>query len=461
MVSFFRHHVPAATLFQLILEGGLFFLAVIVAATIHQSGPLLQESAVPQAFAFAGLMVSINGALGLYARSKTLATSRLVARMVMAVLVGIPIAYLVFNLVPYGTRLQEALGYTIVLTLLGVVIARIALIAGVNSNLFSYRLLVVGTGAEALAIENALARAPGIAMEVVGFYPLGNSNEAAAVSPRRILSKDIALEEFVERLKVDEVVVAVREQRGGVLPLDQLLGCRLSGVRFTNVAGFIERVGGEVPIDSLKASWLIYGDGFRTGRVSNLVKRIFDILMATLLLAVTLPIMLLAALAIAFEGRGPIIFRQERVGQAGRTFTLLKFRSMCPDAEKDGTPRWASTNDPRVTAVGRFLRRSRIDELPQVFNVLRGHMSFVGPRPERPGFVAQLTEQVPFYAARHCVKPGITGWAQVRYAYGASVEDSMKKLQFDLYYVKNHSLFLDVVILIETVRVVLLGKGAR
>jgi sugar transferase (PEP-CTERM system associated) len=220
-------------------------------------------------------------------------------------------------------------------------------------------------------------------------------------------------------------------------------------------------VTGEVPVESLKASWLVFGDGFRQSLQRRIVKRAFDMSAALWLLVVTLPVILLAGIAIFLESGRPIFFRQERVGLGGRSFNVLKFRSMRTDAEKDGIPKWAQSGDPRVTKVGKFIRRTRIDELPQIFNVLKGEMSFVGPRPERPYFVAQLSEQIPFFGARHTVKPGLTGWAQVRYSYGASVEDAKRKLQFDLYYVKNHTLWLDLVILIRTVRVVLLGEGAR
>jgi len=253
----------------------------------------------------------------------------------------------------------------------------------------------------------------------------------------------------------------VREQRGGVLPLEQLLSCRVSGVRVSDLAGFFERIRGEVPVESLKASWLIYGDGFRQSAWRILAKRTFDLLAALFLLVLTAPIMLLAALAIVLESGFPIIYRQERVGARGERFMLLKFRSMVSDAEPDGEAKWAAVNDARVTRVGRILRRMRIDELPQLANVLRGEMSFVGPRPERPCFVAELTNKVPFYGVRHSVKPGITGWAQVRCAYGASIEDAARKLQFDLFYVKNHTFFLDLLILLETVRVVVFAEGSR
>jgi len=283
----------------------------------------------------------------------------------------------------------------------------------------------------------------------------------ALVSRRQVIARSGPLEATVKQLGVHEIIVAVREQRGGVLPLRSLLECRLNGVQVTDLARFFERVHGRVPIESLKVSWLIYGDGYRQGWLRSFIKRAFDVGVALVLLVFTLPIMAVIATLIVIESKGSVIYRQDRVGYRGKRFTLLKFRSMELDAEKDGKASWATVNDARVTRIGRLMRRTRIDELPQLINVLRGEMSFVGPRPERPEFVAMLTEQIPFYAVRHSVKPGITGWAQVRYSYGATVEQAVKKLEYDLYYVKNHTLLLDMLILIDTVRVVMLGEGAR
>jgi len=218
---------------------------------------------------------------------------------------------------------------------------------------------------------------------------------------------------------------------------------------------------GQIRIDQLHAGWLIFGNGFDRSVFRDVAKRLFDIVCSFVLLAMAAPILLVTALCIKLESKGPVLYRQERVGQDGRTFSVLKFRSMRVDAEKNGAPQWAIARDNRVTRVGSLIRRYRIDEFPQLLNVLKGEMSLVGPRPERPFFVEQLIAEIPFYAVRHSVKPGVTGWAQVRYQYGASVEDSLQKLQYDLYYVKNHSLFLDIVVLFETVGVVLSGKGAR
>jgi sugar transferase (PEP-CTERM system associated) len=296
---------------------------------------------------------------------------------------------------------------------------------------------------------------------VVGFYAPNAEAALADGLPGRVFEHSSSLYDVVAANDVSEVIVAVREQRGGALPMDELLACRIRGVPVLDLAAFGERARGEVPTESLKASWLIYGSGFVQGPVRTAVKRLFDVLSSSVLLLAASPVMLITALAIWIEGGGPIIYRQERVGLGGRVIVVPKFRSMRNDAEKDGVARWATKNDTRVTRVGSFIRRTRIDELPQLFSVLSGEMSLVGPRPERPSFVAELRKEIPFYDVRHSVKPGVTGWAQVRYSYGASVEDARRKHQFDLYYVKNHSLFLDLLVLIETVSVVLFREGGQ
>jgi sugar transferase (PEP-CTERM system associated) len=281
------------------------------------------------------------------------------------------------------------------------------------------------------------------------------------VPSEQLLTAGKSLTDTARGLKVDEIVVALSERRGGAMPLRELLDCKLHGIKVLDLASHFEQTLGQIRLDALRAGWLIFGDGFRQGAFRTAIKRLFDITFALILLTLALPVMLLTAIAIMLESGLPIFYRQERVGKNGRLFDVIKFRSMRTDAEKDGKPRWASGNDSRVTRVGRFIRKTRIDELPQLLNVLKGDMSLVGPRPERPFFVDQLTKEIPFYAVRHSVKPGVTGWAQVRYHYGASVEDSAEKLQYDLYYVKNHTLFLDLVVLFETVGVVLTGKGAQ
>ncbi|MDZ7594149.1 MAG: TIGR03013 family XrtA/PEP-CTERM system glycosyltransferase [Thiobacillus sp.] len=294
---------------------------------------------------------------------------------------------------------------------------------------------------------------------MIGYLPMGGSHHF--VNGDRILDTQESLPELATRLQISEIILAVRDRRSGGLPVPDLLTCKLRGIRVLELSSFFERENGHLQLDSMNASWMILAEGFHQGMLRDTIKRLFDLVVSAAMLAVSLPIMVLTALLIKLESPGPVLYRQERVGQGGRNFTILKFRSMCVDAEKDGKPRWAGQNDSRVTLTGRFIRRTRIDELPQVFNVFFGDMSFVGPRPERPYFVQDLTQKIPYYGVRHTVKPGITGWAQVRYAYGATDEDAMHKLQYDLYYVKNHSLFLDLMILFQTAQVVLWGKGVR
>jgi len=329
----------------------------------------------------------------------------------------------------------------------------------VRSNALANRVLVIGAGDDALAVEQALVGFRHGKPEIVGFYPI--AGREVAVSAERLVRAEEPLPAAVRRLRASEIIVAVRDQRGGVVPMDQLLECRLAGVPVQTMETFYEKLRGRVPVDALKGSWLIYGNGFRHSWLRNLEKRFVDVTASLVLLAVGLPVMVLAAIAIVLESGFPIFYRQERVGRGGKTFTVWKFRSMRTDAEADGQARWAVAGDSRITRVGRFLRKTRIDEMPQLFNVLKGDMSLVGPRPERPTFVADLAKEIPFYNARHSVKPGVTGWAQVRFTYGASIEDAKKKLEYDLYYVKNHSLVLDILILIETVRVVLFQEGAH
>jgi sugar transferase (PEP-CTERM system associated) len=321
------------------------------------------------------------------------------------------------------------------------------------------RILIFGTGAAARTVGHTL-RASDPHAQIVGFYA-GPNEDQPEVPQAEIINDGANLTEAALKHNVDEIVVALSERRGGSMPLRQLLDCKLSGVRVVDIATHFEKTLAQINIKHVNAGWLVFGDGFSQGMLRAAIKRVCDIIFATLILAVTWPIMLVTAFAIRFESRGPVLYRQERVGLNGVPFNVIKFRSMRTDAEKDGKPRWATKNDDRVTRVGRFIRKVRIDELPQLFNVLWGEMSMVGPRPERQFFVDELISKIPYYAVRHSVKPGVTGWAQVRYEYGSTIEDSVEKLQYDLYYVKNHSLFLDLLIMLETVAVVLTGKGAR
>jgi sugar transferase (PEP-CTERM system associated) len=323
------------------------------------------------------------------------------------------------------------------------------------------RVIVLGAGEKAdFLAQNARRSSDRRGYWTVGYVPL--PRERTVVAEKYLLAAPRGLRELCREHGVTEIVVAPDDRRG-TLPMTELLECRLSGIRVVDALTFFEEEGGSIKVNLLEPSWLIYGDGFSDSNLRRATKRAFDVVIASVMLVATAPLLALTALAIWLEsgGRGPILYRQERVGDHGRTFQVLKLRSMRTDAERDGVARWATSNDDRVTRVGRIIRKLRIDELPQLVNVLRGEMSFVGPRPERPQFVEQLSQELSYYPLRHSVKPGLTGWAQVRYPYGASVKDAEEKLKFDLYYVKNHSLMFDLVILLQTVEVVMFGRGAR
>jgi len=456
----FRHQLPIVALLRLMVETCFFSLAIVIGVMLSGPHPSLPYGMLPAAMLFAGVMVAAINGFGLYRRDPGARPVGVAARLTMALLVGMPAAYVAFYFVPESHTYQESLGLTVVITLFGVLVLRRAFLKCLDSKLFTHRVMVLGTGRDAQAVANALSEIGSASAAFVGFYPLP-SQEEDVVPAGRMLSAGEALQVAVGRYRVNEVIVALRERRGGVLPLGELLACRLAGVRVTELSSFFERTRGEFPIESLKASHLIFGEGFRQGRVRTLLKRAFDVTASLALLVLAAPVMLITAIAIKLESPGPVLYRQQRVGLGGRIISVIKFRSMYANAEDDGQPRWAMPDDDRITRVGRLIRIVRIDELPQLFNVLAGEMSLVGPRPERPYFVDQLSSQIPFYGLRHSVKPGVTGWAQVRYSYGGSVGDSVRKLQFDLYYVKNHSLALDLVILIETIGVVLSGRGAR
>ncbi|MDD2989931.1 MAG: TIGR03013 family PEP-CTERM/XrtA system glycosyltransferase [Zoogloea sp.] len=461
MLKLFNHYVPSNTVLQVVIDAILLFVAVIVAFVLQSKvdGPLI-ATLVPSALAFAATMMILNGALGLYRAGFGCGFRETLMRVAMSIALSIPVAYGIFQVLPWGEFAHEAMELNVVALLGFVVVARGFSARRVGAGVLVKRIMVIGTGADAVAVENALAHSSSRGLQVVGFFPSGQGDEVR-VDPKRIIHFDGNLLATATHLKVNEIIVALKERRGGVIPLRELLDCKMAGIKVLDLSSFFERVRGQVRIDSLRASWLIYGEGFRQGWSRTLVKRVFDIVASLVLLILAAPVMVLAALLIVIEDGAPVFYRQERVGLGGRLFKVTKFRSMRRDAERDGKPRWASANDDRVTRIGRFIRKVRIDELPQLFNVLKGDMSLVGPRPERPFFVDQLTRDIPFYAVRHCVKPGVTGWAQVRYQYGSSVDDAINKLQYDLYYVKNHTLFLDTVVLFETVRVVLTGDGAH
>ncbi|MGH8309039.1 MAG: TIGR03013 family XrtA/PEP-CTERM system glycosyltransferase [Steroidobacteraceae bacterium] len=329
-----------------------------------------------------------------------------------------------------------------------------------DESMFKRRIVVYGSGQRSAAVAQLRRRSDQRGFVVTGYVQ--PNGESRAVPDERLLDASRGLLPVIEQHDVDEVVVAMEDRRRA-FPLRDLLECKLAGVEVTELLTFLERETGRVRIDALNPSWMIFGDGFRRDPLRLFSSRALDLTTSSLILALAWPLMLLTALGIKLEDgwRAPVLYRQERVGLGGATFRLLKFRSMRVDAEGDGEARWAEKNDPRITRVGAIIRKLRVDELPQILNVLRGHMSFVGPRPERPEFVREFADKVPYYVQRHCVRPGITGWAQLCYQYGSSQQDALEKLQYDLYYIKNNSFLFDIAILVQTAEVVFMGKGAR
>ena len=462
MVRIFDHWFASNTLWQVVVDALLLFLSVVVAVAFVDHGALLNlEVVVPDALLFAMAMVALNTVVGLYRRTPGRTLAQTTARIALSLMLAVPVAWAIFTFTPRSDTWSEALRAAVPFAFVAfVAIKGFVAYSGIAPH-FQRRALVVGTGIEAASVAQSIKQL-GQSVELVGFFSAKRSDSACHVPGNRILGGGtMDLVDTARRYKVDEIIVAVRERRGGVLPLRELLDCKLMGVRVIDLSSYYERAIGQLRIDSLHASWLIFGDGFRQGLMRAFVKRMFDLGSAALLLILAAPVMLATVIVIAVESGFPILYRQERVGQGGRLFNVIKFRSMRRDAEVDGRPRWATSNDDRVTKTGRIIRKLRIDELPQLFNVLKGDMSLVGPRPERPYFVDQLARDIPYYAVRHSVKPGVTGWAQVRYHYSASIEDAVQKLQYDLYYVKNHTLFLDIVVLFETVSVVASGAGAH
>jgi sugar transferase (PEP-CTERM system associated) len=321
------------------------------------------------------------------------------------------------------------------------------------------RILFVGTGETARTVARQILAQKDFAYRVIGFIDDDSSRIGERIVNPAIVGTPDDIPELVSRFQVDRIVVGLTDRRGK-LPIEQLLTAKLNGVRVEDATTTYERVTGKILVDDLRPSSLIFSDGFRVSRRTKVMKRTIDLTFAAALAIVSFPAMVLTALAIWLESGRPILYRQERVGENGRLFTLYKFRSMRKDAEQGGRPVWAKDDDDRVTRVGRVIRKTRLDELPQLWNVVRGDMSFVGPRPERPYFVEELARQIPFYQQRHAVKPGITGWAQVKYRYGSSLEDAMEKLRYDLYYIKHLSISFDMTIVFDTVKVVLFRKGA-
>ena len=465
MLRISNHFVSAAAVTLLLVES----LVLIGSAYLGVSLRFLdmdlldtfkRDSTFASAIAFAAVMVSSMSAFGMYQILFRESFRVTFLRLMPACVLGFVLMTLVFYVLPDLYMGRGILGFMFVVAVPAILITRMVFFKSAQTRLLESRILFFGAGALAqecsvLAQEGRLNHK----YKIIGYIP--TKDQECCVPASSLLSMNDSLAETARQLNVSEIIVAVQNRRGGALPIRELLACKLNGIKVTDSAAFFEREACQIRVDSLQPSWLVFGNGFDQGFFRTLGKKTFDMVVSIAVLIIAMPLLLVTALLIYLEDRGPIFYRQERVGKEGKHFMVLKFRSMGVDAERGGKPQWASAKDPRTTRVGRIIRLLRIDEFPQILNVLRGDMSFVGPRPERPYFVKQLCEEIPYYNVRHSIKPGITGMAQVRYHYGASVADAVQKLQYDLYYVKNNSLFLDLLILIDTLQVVILGKGSR
>ena len=470
MLRIFRHFIPASTIILVAIEVTLmsaaiysyFLLSADHGKWVYMIEPAFGSfSVVLSTLAVIGML-----AVGLYNYDVFLDYRVMTIKMMLVFTLITPILFIFTLFVNdlFSISIDVwSFWYlkTVIVWLLCVLVTRAVFLNVADLDAFKKRIFVLGTGEREARIRQLVASHTNYYFNVSKFLAVQDRRKIVDIDRETeecSLSSIESLAELGARYRVSEIVVAADDRRG--LPVHHLLHCKTQGISVVDYLTFWERENGKLDLDALQPSWLIYSDGFRTGWLFNAIKRTFDIGVSIIFLLASLPLLIVTAILIKFESPGPIFYCQERVGLNGRTFKVFKFRSMRMDAEKDGA-QWAAERDPRVTRVGALIRKVRIDELPQIFNVLIGDVSFIGQRPERPVFVEQLKEKIPFYNERHSVKPGISGWAQINYPYGASLEDAREKLAYDLYYVKNRGLFLDLIVLIQTVRVILWPEGAR
>ena len=436
------------------------YLAVWVRFADTDYPPPTHGAVWPRGLSFAIVMLLSLVATGLYSDRQRARPLGVLLRIVASAAAAFASCALFFYLVPPLFMGRGVLGITVAAGALACLCVRAVAARLLDDSIFTRRVIVYGAGRRAEVFGRLRRRTDQRGFLVVGFIEA--TGDAPVVPRERLLPAGCGLLRSCRGLDVDEIVIAMDDRRVA-FPLAELLQCRLSGIQVVDLQSFLERETGKLRLDVIDPSWMIFGSGFKRNPLRQLSGRALDLLVCAALLALTWPLMLAVALAIKIED-GPgsqVYYRQRRVGFEGCEFEMLKFRTMAEDAEISGNAQWTMKDDPRITLVGRVIRKLRVDELPQIFNVLKGDMNIVGPRPERPEFVRELSEKIPYYRERHFVKPGITGWAQLCYSYGSSEVDALEKLQYDLYYVKNHGLLFDLSILLQTAEVVLWGKGAR
>ncbi len=460
----FRYHIPTEFILLGIIEFLILYFSLYIGLELRFWGNRWESmlgAYFPKAFLYAVVMQLSLLAFGVYQRQAGRFVDEMMLRIASGLLLGLIPLGVSYYVAPTLFLGRGVLAVTVVLSFVQISLVRLLFRRVVKEHNMWSRVMVLGAGIKAGLIKQASDAGELKGLNILGFVAMVGDRQAS--DELDVIKLECTLAEYAAEKDLDEIVLAVDDRREGGLPTKDLLDCKMSGIDILDTVSFFERRTGKIRLDLLYPSWLYLSDGFHESAFRNVIKRIFDLAVVMLLLPIALPLMLLVSIAIFVEsmGRGGVLYKQVRVKRDNLPFEIYKFRSMIADAENDGVARWASKNDTRITRVGSVIRVLRLDELPQLFNVLKGDMSFVGPRPERPEFVNQLAEKIPFYEERHRVKPGLTGWAQIRYPYGDTEEDGRQKLQYDLYYVKNFSIFLDLLILVQTAEVVLMGKGAQ
>ncbi len=440
-------------------EGVLIFLSVL-AGVYYRTGTLDHELVISKAFLTTVVCLISLYYADLYNPKIIKDIRELLIRLMQALGVASIVLAVIFYVYPLlmigrGASLVSACLIIVLIVSWRLFYRSVLMLQGMEE-----RILIVGTNPFAIALAEEITAQSTLGYRVVGYIGRDPGRMVGNPASRPVLADLPGIAQVVQDHQISQIIVSLSERRGR-LPMEHLVECKMAGVVVNEGVSFYEKITGKILIDKLRPSWLIFSSGFDKSRLVTGTKRILEVVISSVVLVLLLPVILFIAILIRLDSPGPALFKQRRVGEQGKQFVLYKFRSMTADAESETGPVWAGDDDARVTRMGRFLRKTRLDELPQLFNVIKGDMSFVGPRPERPYFVAQLSKEIPYYGIRHTVKPGITGWAQVRYSYGASVEDAKEKLQYDLFYIKHMSLFLDLEVILDTIKVVFLNRGAR
>ena len=456
MIKIFRMHFPKPFLLLVLIEVLILVCSLYVGGATSWVGfefnwATIQEG-LPSALGYTAILMIIMFSMGVYNATVALTFYQVVIRLGVSFVLGFVVLSAIFYTFPVLLIWRSVMAGTLISSFVGILAAHYLFLHAIDLTPLKRRVAVLGAGPQAARIDRLERQDRALGFVCMGFLPM--RGEQSELPPARLTDPGISIEAFARQHSVGEIVVATEERRQS-LPLEELTECAFQGVDIIDYLSFWEREANRVDIDALPRNWMQFVISHPAGRLHQFIKRVFDIVVSVIALIILLPLMVCTAAAIKLDSPGPVFYRQKRVGFRGETFELLKYRSMRPDAEKDGVPRWASGEDERVTAIGAFIRKTRIDEIPQIINVLRGEMSFVGPRPERPYFVEQLAKEIPYYRERFRVKPGITGWAQLNYPYGASIADARQKLEYDLYYIRHYGLMLDTIIVLQTIHVVL------